>query len=39
MIPDYMIPTKIYFEDTLPKNANGKVDRIALKNFFSKNNK
>lgn len=39
MIPDYMIPTKIYFEDTLPKNANGKVDKIALKNFFLKNNK
>ena len=33
MIPDYMIPTKIFFEDTLPKNANGKVDRRALKDI------
>jgi D-alanine--poly(phosphoribitol) ligase subunit 1 len=30
IIPDYMIPTIVYFEKELPKNSNGKVDRIKL---------
>jgi D-alanine--poly(phosphoribitol) ligase subunit 1 len=29
-IPDYMIPAVLYREDSLPKNANGKVDRRRL---------
>ena len=34
IIPDYMIPTKIHFQDILPKNPNGKVDRRYLKNVY-----
>jgi D-alanine--poly(phosphoribitol) ligase subunit 1 len=30
IIPAYMLPTRYYFVDTLPKNANGKVDRKIL---------
>ena len=30
IIPDYMVPTHIHFEEMLPKNANGKVDRRRL---------
>ncbi len=30
ILPDYMIPSVILYEDALPKNANGKVDRKAL---------
>jgi D-alanine--poly(phosphoribitol) ligase subunit 1 len=29
-LPDYMIPSVFYREDTLPKNPNGKVDRRQL---------
>jgi D-alanine--poly(phosphoribitol) ligase subunit 1 len=29
-IPDYMIPAAVYHEEMLPKNANGKVDRMQL---------
>ena len=31
IIPDYMIPSKFFFEQELPKNPNGKVDRNKLK--------
>lgn len=31
-IPDYMIPSKLIIMDTLPKNANGKVDKKLLSN-------
>ena len=34
IIPGYMIPTKIYFQDILPKNPNGKVDRRTLKEVY-----
>lgn len=30
ILPDYMIPSVFLYEDVLPKNANGKVDRKAL---------
>jgi len=30
IIPDYMIPSVFYFEEYLPKNQNGKIDRIKL---------
>ena len=30
IIPDYMIPTIFHFEKELPKNPNGKVDRVKL---------
>jgi len=29
-IPGYMLPKRIFIEDTLPLNANGKIDRLAL---------
>lgn len=31
LLPKYMLPNKVIIMDTLPKNANGKVDRQALK--------
>ena len=31
-LPIYMLPAKIQCKDTLPLNANGKIDRLALKN-------
>lgn len=31
MIPEYMIPGKVIYMETLPLNANGKIDRVALK--------
>ena len=30
VLPDYMIPKKIYWRDDLPLNANGKIDRLRL---------
>ena len=30
-LPSYMIPTNFEFPEKLPKNANGKVDRVKLK--------
>lgn len=30
-LPNYMIPRKVHFLDDLPKNANGKIDRNALR--------
>ena len=34
LIPDYMIPSAFYYEDVLPKNPNGKVDRKCLKEKY-----
>jgi D-alanine--poly(phosphoribitol) ligase subunit 1 len=31
-VPEYMVPKKIYAMDALPKNSNGKIDRVELKN-------
>lgn len=31
LLPDYMIPRKIYILGSLPKNQNGKIDRVTLK--------
>lgn len=31
MLPDYMWPKKMFILDELPKNQNGKIDRVALK--------
>ncbi|MFL1895410.1 AMP-binding protein [Aquimarina sp. 2-A2] len=33
-LPDYMIPTKIIFTAAFPLNANGKVDRKIVREFF-----
>jgi D-alanine--poly(phosphoribitol) ligase subunit 1 len=30
-LPQYMMPDLIYFYKDLPKNANGKIDRLVLK--------
>lgn len=32
LLPPYMVPQRFYIRSTLPKNANGKIDRVALKN-------
>ena len=34
MIPDYMLPGKVIFMENMPLNANGKIDRVALKEFL-----
>ncbi len=34
-LPDYMVPARIRIVDTLPLNANGKVDRRALAALFA----
>jgi D-alanine--poly(phosphoribitol) ligase subunit 1 len=31
ILPAYMVPRQIRFLESLPKNANGKIDRVALK--------
>ena len=33
MLPSYMIPNRVRVTTCLPKNANGKVDRVALKDL------
>jgi len=33
ILPAYMIPRAIKILDTIPKNKNGKIDRIALLNL------
>ena len=34
MIPEYMIPGKVVFLDNMPINANGKIDRVRLKELL-----
>ncbi len=34
LIPEYMIPGKIVYMEKLPHNANGKIDRVKLKEFI-----
>lgn len=33
-LPTYMIPGKIYREESMPTNANGKIDRVKLKGSY-----
>jgi amino acid adenylation domain-containing protein len=35
MLPSYMLPSRWYCMDRLPKNANGKIDRRWLKEYFT----
>lgn len=30
IVPPYMVPRRVLLQDSLPKNANGKIDRVAL---------
>lgn len=34
MIPEYMIPGKVHYMETFPLNANGKIDRVKLKELL-----
>ncbi|MBI5314534.1 MAG: amino acid adenylation domain-containing protein [Nitrospirae bacterium] len=36
IIPSYMLPRRIYVLEFLPKNANGKIDRLALHRLVEK---
>lgn len=33
-LPTYMVPSEVHFRDVLPKNANGKLDRQALRDAY-----
>ncbi len=33
LVPEYMLPRKVFMMTHLPKNQNGKIDKIALKDF------
>jgi len=33
LVPEYMVPRKVYVMEHLPKNQNGKIDKVALKDF------
>ncbi len=33
LVPEYMVPRKLYILDQLPKNQNGKIDKVALKDL------
>ncbi len=35
LVPSYMVPRKITILESLPKNANGKIDRVALQSLAS----
>lgn len=34
IIPEYMIPGKVVYQNPMPINANGKIDRVKLKEFL-----
>lgn len=34
MVPEYMIPGKVIYMETMPLNANGKIDRVVLKEYL-----
>ncbi|MBD5549668.1 MAG: amino acid adenylation domain-containing protein [Lachnospiraceae bacterium] len=34
MIPEYMLPGKVIIEEKMPINANGKIDRVRLKEYL-----
>jgi acyl-coenzyme A synthetase/AMP-(fatty) acid ligase len=36
LLPDYMLPSRWRAFDALPKNANGKIDRRALREVFNR---
>lgn len=33
-LPDYMLPTKIFFVDEIPKSATGKINRLSIAKEF-----
>ncbi|MFZ6872702.1 amino acid adenylation domain-containing protein [Undibacterium sp. Di27W] len=37
IVPTYMVPRHLFFLDALPKNANGKIDRVKLAEIDLKN--
>ncbi len=34
LVPEYMIPRKVIYMENMPINANGKIDRVKLKEFI-----
>ena len=36
LVPEYMVPKKLFILEQLPKNQNGKTDKVALKNIKKK---
>ena len=36
LLPEYMIPTNLFYLDTLPKNRNGKINKKELFNIWEK---
>ncbi|MFD1950611.1 acyl-CoA ligase (AMP-forming), exosortase A system-associated [Sphingomonas arantia] len=35
-LPNFMVPHRVIWRDALPRNANGKLDRVALKTEYAK---
>ena len=33
LVPEYMVPRKLFVLEQLPKNQNGKIDKVALKDY------
>lgn len=34
MIPEYMLPGRVVYMEDMPLNANGKIDRVKLKEYL-----